>query len=819
MPTEPTRSLMEALNRAFNDAKRDAVVGLRSLRKAPTFSAATILTLAIGIAAVSAMFSAVNGVLLRSLPVEDDATLVLIRKELPRDGTLAPFGYSDMAAFEERGGVVAVAGVQYDGAFPWIVVDGDRAVTMMGTAVSGTFFQVLGVRPALGRLLEKGDAREGAEPVVVLSYALWERAFGRDPGVLGRRLRVNGEPQTIVGVAPRDLEYPSGVELWAPLPPIMLPNGRELQAFSLLARLRPGGTAEEAGAAASAMLKAREAQLPAGSPRGFRAAAMPLRDAVVGPARLPLLAAAAAVGLVFVVTLLNVTALMLLRGLARAPEIRLRSMLGARPGRLARQLLAEAAILGVGGALIGVVLAWWLVRGLVLLAPESLPRLSNVRVDVATVGTAAALAALGTLLLSLGPGLHQIRAAIRPSGTLRTTGAGDRPTARLRDALVAVQVALAFVVAVGAGLLAKSFARMQQVDLGFAVEALTLARVDIAGAAAPEQVQPAMAALTERLGAVPGLAGATPVLTAPFSGRSGWDAFFTAEGQGPDEAAVNPGLNLEAVHPGYFATMQLPLLRGRALDERDRRGGEAVVVVSGELARRVWPGENAIGKRLKFGGADATTPWHTVVGVAADARYRDLLAPPPTVYVSLAQTEHYPRWLIVRTRSPVVDVRQAVERALDEVAPGSRVFSATPLRELLAGPLARPRFVTALLVAFATLALALAAIGLYGTVASMVARRRREIAVRMALGSSPGGIRRLVLTRGLTIAGTGLAAGVLLAAAVTRWLGSMLFGVGPLDVPVLLTMAGALAAIAALACYVPSGRAAAVPPASALRAE
>ncbi len=812
-------SLMEALARAFNDAKRDAVVGVRSLRKAPAFSAATILTLGIGIAAVSAMFSAVNGVLLRSLPVEDDARLVLIRKELPRDGTLAPFGYSDLGALEERGGVAAVAGVQYDGAFPYVVVDGDHAVTMMGTLVSGTFFQVLGVRPALGRLLERDDAREGAEPVVVLSYGLWERAFGRDPSVLGHQLRVNGETQTIVGVAPKDLEYPSGVELWVPLPPIVLPNGQELQAFSVLARLRPGRTVEEAAAAASAMLKAREAQLPAGAPRGFRAAAIPLRDAVVGSARLPLLAAAAAVGLVFVVTLLNVTALMLLRGLERAPEIRLRSMLGARPARLARQLLAEAAILGVGGALIGALLSWWVVRGLVLLAPESLPRLANVRVDLVTVTVASALAVLGTVLLSLGPGLHQISAAVRPSGTLRPAGVGDRPTARLREALVAGQVALAFVVAVGAGLLAKSFARMQRVDLGFTAEALTLARVDIAGGDTPERLQSAMAALTERLQAVPGFAGATPVLMAPFSGRGGWDAFFTAEGQGADEAAVNPGLNLEAVHPGYFATMQLPLLRGRALDERDRRGGDAVVVVSEEMTRRMWPGENAIGKRLKFGSADATTPWHTVVGVAADARYRDLLAPPPTIYLPLAQTEHQPRWLILRTRSPAVDVRRAVERALAEVAPGSIVLSATPLRELLAGPLARPRFVTALLVGFATLALALAAIGLYGTVASMVARRRREIAVRMALGSSPGGIRRLVIMRGLAIAGTGLAAGVLLAAMVTRWLRGMLFGVGPLDVPVLLTMAGVLVGIAALACYFPSGRAAAVPPANALRAE
>ncbi|MDQ3136393.1 MAG: ADOP family duplicated permease [Gemmatimonadota bacterium] len=811
----------QALARAIDDGARDAAVAMRSLRRAPAFAAATILTLALGIAAASAMFTAVNGILLRPLPVDDDARLVVVRKELPKDGTLSPFGHSDLRALERQDGPLeGVAGVQYDGAFPWVVaVDGDRATSMMGTLVSGTFFQVLGARPALGRLLERGDAVGNAEPVVVLSYALWRRAFGGDSGVLGRRLQVNGETRTVVGVGPHDFEYPSGVELWVPLPPVMLPNGRELEGFSVLGRLRPGSTIEAAAAAVSAMLRARVGERPPGSPRGFRVVAVPLRDAIVGEVRLPLLASAGAVALVFAVALLNTTALMLLRGLDRAAEIRLRSMLGARPGRLARQLLAESAVLAGGAALLGVVLAWWALRGLILLAPASLPRLTNVGLDVRGLAVAAALAALGALVLSLGPGLQQVRAAVRPSGTVRLSDGDGRRGSHLRNGLVAAQIALAFLVAVGAGLLAKSFARMQRVDLGFDVEALTLLRIDVVGDDTPERHHAALASLTERLQAVRGVTGATPVLMAPFSGRGGWDAFVTVAGQDAAGAAANPGLNLEAVQRGYFSTLHLPLMRGRALDERDRRGGDPVVMVSSALAGRFWPGDDAVGKRLKFGSPDATTPWHTVVGVAADARYRDLLEPPPALYVPLAQTDHRLRWLVVRTPGEVVDVRQLVAGVLGEVAPGSVVLSVTPLRELLSGPLALPRFATALLGTFASLAVILAAVGLYSTMASMVARRRREIAMRMALGSTPAAIKRLVVVRGLVISTVGVAVGLLLAAALTRGLRGMLFGVGPLDLPVLLATAAMLVGIAALACYVPPGRAASVPPASALRAE
>ena len=795
----------------MDDARRDTIVALRSLRKAPAFTLVAVLTLAIGIAAVAAMFSAVDGILLRPLPVDDDSRLVLIRKELRQDGTLAPLGHSDVVSFERSGPAEAVAGVQYDGAFPWVVVHGERALTMMGTSVSGTFFQVLGTRPALGRLLEPGDAIEGAEPVVVLSYSVWRRAFGGDPGVLGARLRVGGEPATIVGVAPPDLEYPAGVELWSPLAPMLLPNGGELQAFSLLARLRSGRTVAEAEAAASTMLRAQEALLPAGAPRGFHARAEPLRDAIVGSARLPLLATGAAVGLVFTAVILNLAVLVVLRGIDRAPEIRLRSMLGARPDRLARQLLAETGVIAVAAGIIGLVLASWSVRGVSLLASESLPRITNLKVDTGTLVLAGTLAAVVSVLLSFGPGLHQVRSALRPNES------GQRH-ARLRDGLVAAQIALAFVVAAGAGLVVKSYVRMQQVDLGFNADGLTLVRV-AAGDGSAQRDQATLGEVTTRLQAIPAIVRATPVLVAPFAGRGGWDAFVTVAGQDATRAAANPGLNFEAIGPGYFATLQLPVLRGRPIDERDRRGGDPVVVVSEGMARRLWSREDVLGERLKFGGPDAAGPWHTVVGVVADSRYRDLLLPPPTVYVSLAQTDHEPGWLIVRTRGQFVDVRRLVTSVLEEAAPGSFVLSTTPLRDLLAGPLARPRFITALLGAFAILAVGLAALGIYGSMASMVARRRREIAVRMALGSTRGGIRRLVVARGLGIAMVGLGSGLLLALVATRGLRSMLFGVAPLDGAVLLATGILLGGVVTLACYFPSRRAAAVSPSSALRAD
>jgi putative ABC transport system permease protein len=810
----------------WNSLQQDLAFAFRSLRKRPAFSAIVVVTLGVGIGVVTAMFAVAHGILLRPLPITDQDRVVLVRKEAPRDRSLRPFPVADLAALRERTRTFAsVAGVQYDGAFPAVAQLGDRAITVVGTLVSGELFRVLGVRPAAGRTLLPTDAAPDAQRVVLISHGLWQRQFGGDASVIGRTLHIQS-PYTIVGVAPRGFDYPKGVEVWVPLrlvPEVV--NSREFAPFSIIGRLRPGATVEQSQREVAAFVREREAVYLPGESHGQRAVVMPFADAIVGEVRSAILILSAAVGLVLVIVVVNVANLLLIRGAARSRELAVRTALGAGRGRIARQLCTETAVLAAAGSLIGVLLARWAVRGLAAMAPPELPRLGDVVIDVRILAFAVAATAATALACGLAPALWTARTDLQAAlrGGARA-GWDSRGTQLVKQSLIVAQVALACIVAAGAGLLTKSLARLQQVEMGFVASRITLVKVALPHATYAERARRMefFDRVSARVGATPGVQAATPVILAPFSGLGGWDATYTVEGQGPREAAENSTLNLEAVAPNYFDVLGIAIVRGRAFTPQDREGAVRVAVVSEALARRAWPGRDPLGKRLKFGAYSSPRPWLTVVGVVRETRYRELASAPPSIYVPFRQAENpglLPNYVAVRSTADAGVVLRAVRQAANELDATVPVLDAEPVHQLLAGPLARPRFNALLLVGLSAIALVLAAVGLYGVIASFVGQRTHEIGVRMALGAQAGHVRRLVFGKGMLLTGIGATVGSIGALAATRALSSLLYDVRPSDPATLVGAAALLLAIAAVACYAPARQASRVDPLVALRAD
>ena len=805
--------------------RADLRYALRSLRRTPEFSITALLTIGAGIGAVTAMFSVALAVLLRPLPVVDQDRLVLIRKEAPRDRSLRPFPHTDIAGFLQHSGAVErTAGVQYDGAFPYVVSRGGEPFNLMGSMVSAEFFEVLGVRPAAGRLLDRRDAAPDAPAVIVISYALWQRRFGGDPGIVGSTLSFD-TPATIVGVAAPGFEYPARVEMWFPLqltPDVVAT--REYQPFSILARLRPGASIESVRRDAVAYVRQTDALESPAQARGLRSVVLPFEEAVLGDVRPSIEILCGAVLVLLLTAWSNVANLLLMRGAARSGEIALRSALGADRSDLLRPLLAEAALLALGGAVLAVPVADWTVAGLIAIAPPEIPRLEGVGLGSWTPAMVAGLAGLTMVVVGLGPAVWSARLRDgRLGSAARDRGAA--PAARgVRSALVVCQVGLALLLTAGAAVLAVSLRRLHQADMGFAVDSLSLVKVGLPAGIYddPDRHLAVFEDLAHRVSAGRGVLGATPVILSPFVGVGGWDAGFALEGQDAGTAATNPTLNLEVVAPSYFETLAVPLRRGRGFDATDRKGSTPVTVISERLARRLWAGEDPIDRRIKLGGLASDWPWLEVVGVAGDTRYRNLESPPLTIYVPYSQTRNpalRPTYLAVRSRWDPGAILVQVRAAARETDPGVIVSESASITELRARPLARPRLLASLAAAFAVLALGLAAVGVYGMVAMLVVQRTHEFGVRMALGAQPGNIRRLVLAQGMGHAAAGILIGLMVWVAASRILRSVIYGLTPMD-PLTLTAAAALLlAAAGVAAYFPARRATRVSPAIVLKSE
>ena len=806
----------------------DLTLALRVLRRNATFAASVVVTLAVGIGAATAVFGVVNGVLVTRLPIHDQGRVMVLRKEqLVGNETLVPFSVGDLRNFAAQTRTLeTVAGAQYDGAWPATMRDGDRVLSPNTAVVSGNFFTTLGMRATFGRTLMETDDVVGGDAIVI-SHALWLRAFGGDSTVVGRVIHGAGRGNAIriVGVMPRGFAFPGKAEVWVPAVTV-IPGAASNEGqwpYNLVGRMRAGVSAEQVRAELAAFL-ARKAYVP-GEPRDVRASVRSLESLIVGDVKPALLALAGAVALLLGLANVNVANLFLVRGLGRRRELAVRAAIGAGGWRIARLMATEAVVLATLGGLAGLVVAAWLLRLVVSLAPAELPRTDAIRVDLAVAAATGVMVVVSALAFSLWPAIavsrqRDLHNVLRSGATTGAAAAGSR---RARSFLVVAQVALAIVVLVGAGLLGRTLSVLQHLDMGFASDELSTVELSL-----PESItssRPRLdafyGAVTERLATMPGMSSATVVLVPPFSGRNGWDAFFTAEGQTARDAAANPALDFQPVLPSYFSTMGIPIRRGRGIAATDREGTALVAVVSRSFAERAWPRQDPIGKRFKFGHADAPSPWTSVVGVVDDVRYRELTYPRPVVYVAWAQQTDKPPLSFVVARGAAGHALAArdVDRLVRELEPRVLVTSVATMRQRLTTSLARPRFDAMVLGVFAAVAFVLAAVGVYGVIAALVRQRTPEIGIRLALGAQPGEVRWMVMRSGLALAGAGVVAGLAASLAATRVLGAELYGVHPADPLTMSAASLALLVAAALACGVPARAASRVDPLTALKAE
>ncbi|HXW08753.1 MAG TPA: ADOP family duplicated permease [Vicinamibacterales bacterium] len=799
----------------------------RGLRRASAFSAAALLTLTLSLAGTATMFALIRGVLLRPLPVADQDRLIVAWKELRSGGfSHHPFGGDAIKAMSGSNRLFErVAGVDANGAGRSVIAEHGGAGYVRAAVVTGSFFDVLGVHPVAGRLLREMDDVEGAELVLVISHGLWQRRYGGSPDVAGRRVVLDDRPFTIVGVAPPGLDYPVGVEGWRTTHSFETtgPFGDAArQEIDLVARLRRGVTVEQAADELARLTRQFESTSTARTTRGLTPVVKTFETAIVGDVQPALVALLTAVGLVLLIGTANAANLSLLRAEARRTELAVREALGAPRARMVWLVTVETLLIMLAAAAAGLALAWWGLRALLAILPDGLPRMDVVEVDARVIAFTLSVALVSALVVGLGPALLTLESDstrhLRAGGQ-RTTRAGARLG---RRALVVAQVALAVTVVAGAAVLTRTVLNLQSLDTGFPGDRLVFLELVLPEASYSESARHArfLDDLVSRLQAAPAIAGATPVNVPPFSADGGWDVpRFTAEGQDAKRAAANPSLNLESIHPNYFETLQVPIVRGRAFTEADRRGAVAVAIVSEDAAARTWPHEDPVGRRLKMGGPESTDQWRVVVGVAGETRYRELSRPRPTIYLPAYQFQMTAQMLVLRTAASIDLVASLAREQVHAVDPDVRVMRIATFHEIVARPLARPRFNATILAIFGIASLLLATTGIHAVMGAYVRYRELEIRIRVALGATAAHVRRLVIGEilRLAVAGTGL--GLAISAASGRYLRGLVFDVAPFDATSTTAAVVLLLTAALLATYTPMRRAISLDPAGMLRAE
>jgi predicted permease len=799
----------------MNSLLQDLRYGVRALRHSPVFAVVAILTLALGIGANTAIFSVVDAVLLRPLPFHQPERLVNLWGSYPASGRTS----TSLPDFKDwRAQLTTLRDVSGFTAAAYNLTGRGEPERVQGVAATATFFRTFGAKPALGRFFADGEDRENAERVVVLGHGLWVRLFGARPGVLGETVMLNGVARTVVGVAPEGFRAGGPAELWVPFN-TDADYPRRAEFLNVVGRMKPGVTLQQVRGEME-IIRSRLARQYPDTNASIRVEVVSFQEDLVGKLRPALAAFAGAVGLVLLIACTNVASLMLTRAAAREREMAVRMALGAGRGRLVRQMLVESVVMGVAGGAVGLLLAMGGVEALRRFDAEILPRFAEVQLDGRVLAFNFVLATLTGVLFGLAPALNAGRREL--AGTLRGGGrgvAGAGGTRRLRSVLVTSEVALALMLLVGAGLLIRSFARLQSVDVGIDASHVLTARVSLPNSAYPEAAQ--QRALFDRVlapvQAAPGVTAAGLITGLPATGGANYLS-FDIEGRTPAPDVQQDAQAFSAT-PGAFAALRIPLRQGRGFGPQDDAAAPRVALVSETAARRFWGKASPVGSRITFDSGDPNG-WMTVVGVVGDTRVEGpAQAAYPQVYAPLAQETYPSVYTVVRTAGDPTALVPVVRAAVRDADPSLPVYDVATMDEWLSRAVAQPRLGTTLLAVFAAVALALAAVGIYGLIAYTVAQRTREIGVRMALGARPGEVLRMVVAEGMRPALAGMVLRVLGAWAASRVIGSLLFGITATDPPAFLAAALFLAGAAALAAYVPARRASRLDPAIALRAE
>ncbi len=800
----------------------DVRFALRQLLKRPGLTAAAILALALGTGANTAVFSIVNGVLLRPLPYPESDRLVRLYTSSTRNPQLRiPVSFGNFRDWQDQNQVFEHLAL-YSGT-SLTLTDSAEPEQIEGLAITANLFALLGIQPVLGRGFSPEENRSGAGGVVILSHGLWQRRFGADPGVIGRRLKLNDETRTVVGVLPLNFTFSgSTAELWVPLDLDHQEPSRLAYALWAIGRLRPGVMLEQAQAGMNAIAQRLEQQYPATNAEGA-VALVPLSESLVGGVRLLLFLLLGAVVFVLLIACTNVANLLLARAATRQREIAVRQSLGAGRFRIARQFLAESLLLSLLGSVAGFFIAVWAMDGLLALSPTDIPRREEIRLDSRVLAFTFFVSILTGLAFGLAPAWQATRTDVNE--WLKESGRGALGGVRrhrLHSALIVSEVALALVLMIGAGLVLRSLVRVYKVHPGFHTDGVLTARLSLPATRYTNALQRVAFCeeVLSRVGALAGVQSAALTSDLPLTGF-GIMRPFHIEGRAHASPKDYTYARIHVVSASYCRTMGIPVVQGRDLTARDNSNASRAALINQAMARRFFPGEDPIGKRLKQDtGPESEFPWFTIVGVVGDTRFLGLdQEAQPEWYRSYLQTPSTGMSLAVRTQPKPLSLAALIKREVQAIDKDQPFAAARTMEQLLSASLGWWRFMMALLGLFASLALVLAAVGIYGVMSYLVTQRTQEIGIRIALGARPRDVLHLVARQGAVLALTGVVIGLAGAVGLTRLMSRFLFGLSALDPATFGSISLLLVGIALLACFLPARRAAKVDPMTALRYE
>jgi len=817
---DPVPMRIERGANIIGDLAQDLHYGLRMLVKNPSFTIVAVLALALGIGANSAIFSVVNTVLLRPLPYKNPGRLVMLWEEATHLGfpknTPSPANFIDWRAqntvFEAMAAMVErsfnLTGVGEPERF-----DGRR--------VSANLFDLLGVQPQLGRAFRAEEDKPGSR-VVILSNGLWQHRFGGDPRVIGQAVSLNGESYTVIGVMPGSFQFPTRRDqLWVPLAfDAKEAASRGNHFLEVIARMKPGVTLQQAQAEMSTIAARLAQQYPEENLR-VGSVVTALQEQVVGDIKPALLVVLGAVGFVLLIACANVANLLLARAAARQKEIALRLALGAGRSRLTRQFLTESVLLAVIGGAVGLLLSIAGLRVLKTFIPDTISQAQAISIDAKVLVFTGLVALVTGIIFGLAPAMQVSHLDI--NDTLKEGGrdaAGGTRGNRIRALLVIGEIAVSFVLLMGAGLLINSFMHLRNLHPGFRANHLLTMKIPLSEVKYPdkERRSPFYAEVLRRVQALPGVQSAAVAGNLPLT-YDGDSMPIGIEGRTDPPPDQRPDVILRVVGPGYFSTMGIPLVRGRDFSEQDKADSARVVIVSEKTARHFWPGENPIGKRLKPGSTNRNIPWIEIIGVVKDVRQNDFVSEPKMqMYMPYQQLNSFaPNALVVRTNVEPLSLAGAVRNAIWAVDKDQPVSNLRSMDEIVSEAVARQRFSMLLLGIFAALAMVLAAVGIYGVMSYSIAQRTREIGLRIALGAQKSDVLKMILRQGLRFVAAGLAIGLAASFVLTRVMASLLFGISATDPATFVSISLVLIAVALLASYIPAVRAMKIDPMLALR--